>query len=314
MNILVTGADGFAGSWLVRLLLAEGHSVTGTTRPGEPAPNRILSSDERGETTWRQMELANPDSVRHACKGEWDAVVHLAAISASRSAQNDPARAWQINALGTRLLLDILVQNFLNADRTVAVLIVSTAEVYGRTAGEPRPRRETDLPAPLSAYAWSKAGAELAAACYERESGIRVMVARPFPHTGPGQVGLMVPRWLKQLRSGEKEIVTGNPEAVRDYLDVRDVVRAYALLLEHGEPGAVYNVASGSGWTLGAIFETLRASLRVEARLVTRPDPVRTWDVDHLVGDPTRLLTTAQWTPRLPFEKTVTDMINAEAH
>ncbi|MGH7657181.1 MAG: NAD-dependent epimerase/dehydratase family protein [Gemmatimonadales bacterium] len=314
MNVLVTGADGFAGSWLVRLLLTEGHSVTGTTRPGAPAPNRILSGEERAEVTWCGMELAEPDSVSRACTGEWDAVVHLAAVSGSGSAQDHPARAWEVNAVGTGLLLDALAAGRAGADRVVTVLVISSAEVYGRGGAEPRPRRETDPPAPLSAYAWSKAGAELAASCRGGRDGLRVMVARPFPHTGPGQVGLMVPRWLGQLRAGEKEILAGDPEAIRDYLDVRDVVRAYALLLEHGEPGTVYNVARGSGWTLGAIFETLRATLGADARLITRSNPARTWDVDHLVGDPTRLLTTTGWTPRLTFEKTLTDIIDAEAH
>ncbi len=309
MNILVTGADGFVGSWLARRLLEEGHSVSGTVRTGRPAPNRILDDRERGAISWRAMELGNPPSLAAALEGEWDAVVHLAAVSGSGGAERDPATAWQVNAVGTANLLGTLARG---TRRPVTVLVVSSGEVYG--AGEPRPRRETDPVAPRSAYAWSKAGAELAAFSHDNHRNLRVMIARPFPHTGPGQVALLVPRWLARLREGDGEVRIGDPGAVRDYLDVRDVVEAYRLLLDQGEPGAVYNVARGTGFTLGSIFESLRSALGSGARLVARPDPARTWDVDHLVGDPARLTTATGWTPRLSFEQTLADMIDAEAH
>lgn len=309
MKILVTGADGFVGSWLARRLLEEGHALTGTVRTGRPAPNRILSGREREAVAWRAMELGDPSSLVGAVAGDWDAVVHLAAVSGSGGAQRDPGTAWQVNAVGTGNLLATLART---ARHPVTVLVVSTGEVYG--AGEPRPRRETDPVAPRSAYAWSKAGAELAALSREDSGPLRVVVARPFPHTGPGQVDLLVPRWLARVREGAAEVTIGDPEAVRDYLDVRDVVEAYRLLLERGEPGTVYNVARGSGMTLGSIFESLRAALGADARLVARPDPARTWDVDHLVGDPTRLTTATGWAPRLSFEQTLRDMIDAEAH
>jgi GDP-4-dehydro-6-deoxy-D-mannose reductase len=298
------------GSWLARRLLEEGHAVTGTVRTGRPAPNRILTAPEREAVAWRAMELGDPASLAGALGGEWDAVVHLAAVSGSNGAQRDPATAWQVNAVGTANLLTTLAST---ARRPLTVLVVSTGEVYG-SGEQPGPRRETDPVAPRSAYAWSKAGAELAALSRQDGGPLEVMVARPFPHTGPGQVDLLVPRWLARLREGAAEVTIGDPDAVRDYLDVRDVVEAYRLLLERGRPGTIYNVARGSGMTLGGIFESLRAALSADARLVARPDPARTWDVDHLVGDPARLITATGWAPRLSFEQTLRDMIDAEAH
>ncbi|HEX7023507.1 MAG TPA: NAD-dependent epimerase/dehydratase family protein, partial [Gemmatimonadales bacterium] len=216
MNLLVTGADGFVGGWLVRALLAAGHSVTGTARVGG-GPSTVLSAAERDAIEWRELDLGSGPSVMAAARGRWDAVVHLAALSSGTEARRDPGLAWELNAAGTARLVDALQ----NGD--ALLLHVSTGEVYGQ--GSEAPRREEDPVLPCSPYAASKAGGELAVWEATRRSGLRAIVARPFPHTGPGQdTRFVIPALAERLRLarriGAPAINTGNLEPVRDLLDV----------------------------------------------------------------------------------------------
>jgi len=192
VRVLVTGADGFAGSWLVRLLLASGHAVAGTTIG--PGSRSLLTPAERSAVDWRVMHLTDMDSVTAAvdpaASRGWDAVVHLAAIASSREAGKDVGQAWNVNAAGTARLLEAIGHLKATGHSDPLVLLSSTAEVYGRGTGQAR--TETDPVAPLSAYASSKAAAEVALAEAARRHELKAIVARPFPHTGPGQQAIYV--------------------------------------------------------------------------------------------------------------------------
>lgn len=322
MRVLVTGADGFAGTWLVRALLAAGHEVTGTTISATGPGPGLLKPDERSAVDWRVLQLtdmASATAVLAPASGRaWDAVVHLAAIASSREAGKDPGQTWNVNAAGTARLLEAAGQLKQAGQSDPTVLVVSTAEVYGRGTG-PRARSETDPLVPLSSYASSKVAAEVAAAEAARRFGLRVIVARPFPHTGPGQQPIYVaPIFLRALRaaavSGNRTVGTGNLETVRDFLDVRDVAAAYLALLERGRPGETYNVASGTGRTLQELFDTLARLVGTTATAVPDPTLMKSWDVPHLVGDSSRLRAATGWLPRFSFEQTLTDLVNAEAY
>jgi GDP-4-dehydro-6-deoxy-D-mannose reductase len=242
-----------------------------------------------------------------------DAVVHLAAVASVREAGKDPATAWEVNASGTaRLAAGVAA---LDRPESV-VLLVSTGEVYGAGAGVPR--LETDPLRPLSPYAASKVGAETAALDAWRRDGLRVIVVRPFPHTGPGQSSYyVVPAFAARLRearrSGARTVPTGNLEPVRDLLDVRDVVRAYRLLLTRGAPGEAYNVARGTGVSLGEVFRRLAALIGVTAEPVPDPTLVRGVDIPHLVGDSTKLRRATGWAPVISLERTLQELVDAEA-
>jgi len=197
------------------------------------------------------------------------------------------------------------------------LLVVSSAEVYGK--GTATPRRETDPVCPQSPYAASKAGAELAGMEAWRRTGLRVVIARPFPHTGAGQLtNYVVPAFVERLRAakvtGSTEVPTGNLDPVRDLLDVRDVAEAYLGLLAHGVPGETYNIARGEGVTLGHVFERLAVLMGVGAQPVPDPSLVRTADIPHLVGDSAKLRNATGWSPTVSLEQTLREMVDAKAH
>ena len=314
-TVLVTGADGFVGRWLVRALLAGGHDVIGAVQPGPPADDG-LSDSERAAVRWLPLELGDARAVRNVAEHRCDSVVHLAAVASGGDALRDPGHAWAVNAAGTARLLGEYGRQRRAGDADPLVLLVSTAEVYGR--GVTRPRAEGDAPNPCSPYAASKLGAELAARETRERTGLRVVTARAFPHTGPGQdERFVVPAFARRLRgarlAGAKVVKVGNLEPVRDLLDVRDVVSAYLALLARGTPGEVYNVAGGTGYTLEAILGRLAAIVGVDA--IAEPDPelVRPADIPHLVGDASKLRAATGWTPTIPLEQTLRDVVDAQA-
>ncbi len=321
MRVLVTGADGFAGSWLVRALLAGGHHVAGTTLSIGEAGRGILKPEERAAVNWRQVQFADTDSVRAALapdRGGWDAIIHLAAVASSREAGKDPGQCWNVNAAGTVRLLEAVARLIEGGLADPRLLLISTGEVYGRGEGS-RPRLEGDPVAPLSVYASSKLAAEIAVQEAIRRTGLRAMIARPFAHTGPGQQDIYVaPIFLRELRAairtGVQTVTTGNLDTVRDFLDVRDVAAAYLALLERGQDSETYNVSSGQGQTLQGMFDTLAATVGATIQPVLDPNLVRPWDLPHLVGDSTKLREATGWSPRYSFEQTLMDLAHAEAH
>lgn len=316
MKVLVTGAGGFVGRWLLPALVAEGHEVLGTRLPGE-APPAFLSEAERRHVRWLPLDLRDTDSVRAAVDEVPDAVVHLAAIASGAEARRDPGLAWEINAAGTARLADALGARRREDAGDPVLLLISSAEVYGAVAS-PRPRRETDEPAPVSPYAASKLGAEIAALEVARRAGLRVVIARAFPHTGPGQTDrYVVPALARRLKAarrlGAGFVKTGNLEPVRDFLDVRDVVRAYVALLSRGEPGVSYNIASGEGVALRQVFDRLTALIGVSATPEVDRELIRTGDLPHLVGDASRLRARTGWVPRFTLDQTLQDVVDAQA-
>jgi GDP-4-dehydro-6-deoxy-D-mannose reductase len=315
LNVLVTGADGFVGRWVVRALLGRGDAVIGAVRPAGPGLDG-LSEAERRAVRWVPLELGDVESVRRTAGLPVDAVVHLAAVASGTDAMADPGYAWAVNAAGTARLLGELGRRRASDGSDPRVLLASTAEVYG--PGAARPRTETDATTPRSPYAASKLGAELAARETALRTGLRVVVARAFPHTGPGQderfVAAAFARRLRGARLARSRAVkVGNLEPVRDFLDVRDVAAAYVLLLACGESGEVYNVASGEGLTLRDLFERLAAIVGVDA--IAEPDPelIRPADIPHLVGDASKLRSTTGWAPTIPLEQSLRELVDAQA-
>lgn len=315
MKILVTGAAGFVGGALLPRLIKAGHQVTGTHLPGD-AERRFLAPENRARVRWLPLDLRDSASVPGVLEETPDAVIHLAAVASGSEARRDPGSAWEVNAAGTARLADALGARRQGGTGDPLLLLVSTAEVYGNVT-PPRPRTESDPLAPISPYASSKAGAELAALETARRTGLRVIIARPFPHTGPGQtdryvVAAFARRLRAAQRTGERVVKTGNLEPVRDFLDVRDVAEAYLALLERGTPGEVYNVASGEGRSMLQVFNRLSEIIGVRA--APEPDPAfaRSADLMHLVGDASRLRMATGWAPRIAFDQTLQDLVNAQ--
>lgn len=316
MKVLVTGAAGFVGRWLLPELVAANHEVLGTRLPGE-SPPAFLPESARRLVRWLPLDLREMDSVRAAVDEVPDAVIHLAAIASGAEARRDPGLAWDVNAGGTARLADALGQQRQAGVGDPLLLLISTAEVYGLLP-VPRPRLEDDPLVPISPYASSKLGAEVAAMEVARRTGLRVIVARAFPHTGPGQTDrYVVPAFAHRLKAarrlGARVVKTGNLEPVRDFLDVRDVVAAYLALLTRGRAGEAYNVASGVGRSLQSIFQRLGELLHVTAIPEVDPQLARTADLPHLVGDASLLHSVTGWAPRIAFDRTLEDVVHAQA-
>ncbi|HTY05107.1 MAG TPA: GDP-mannose 4,6-dehydratase [Gemmatimonadales bacterium] len=318
MKVLVTGADGFVGRWMIRRLLTDGHEVFGALRPTRASHDDGLTDAERQAVRWMPLELTDAESVRMAVDLPYDAVIHLAAVASGPEAAKDPGHAWTVNAVGTARVAYVLAEARRLGRADPVLLLVSTAEVYGR-ATDGRPRVETDALAPCSPYAASKVGAETAVFEAWRRTGLRAVVARAFAHTGPGQdTRFVVPAFAQRLRYakqiGAPVVKVGNLDPVREFLDVRDVVDAYARLLTTGVPGEAYNVAGGQGIGLRDLFD--RVARRLEANVIPEADPelMRPADIPHLVGDGTKLRRATGWAPVHTFEDTLRDAVDAQAH
>ena len=318
MKVLITGADGFVGRWMIRRLLADGHEVFGALRPAATSHQDGLTDTERESVRWIPLELASAESVRMAVDLPYDAVIHLAAVASGPEAARDPGYAWTVNAAGTARIAYVLAEARRTGRADPLFLLVSTGEVYGR-GSDGRPRKETDVLLPCSPYASSKVGAETAAFEAWRRTGLRVVVARAFAHTGPGQdTRFVVPAFAQRLRYakqiGAPVVKVGNLEPVREFLDVRDVVDAYARLLTKGVPGEAYNVAGGQGIGLRDLFDRVAAQLDVRVIPETDPELMRPADIPNLVGDGAKLRAATGWTPTHTLDDTLRDTVDAQAH
>jgi GDP-4-dehydro-6-deoxy-D-mannose reductase len=312
VKALVTGANGFVGGWLIRALLEEGHEIVGATGPA--AVPGVLTPAEREQVTWVVLDLNDSTSVEACATLAVDWVVHLAAVSSVSLSMSQPVDTWRVNLMGTVALFEALAAH--RGRRDLRVLLASTAEVYG--PGIREPRLETDRLNPVTPYAASKAAAELAALEIYRRTSLDVLIARPFPHSGPGQSSRFVlPAFIERLRIAGRArapvVKTGNLEPVRDFLDVRDVSAAYLALLNRGSAGEIYNVATGRGLALEEVFYRIADRLGHHAIPERDTALARGSDIPHLVGNPEKLRSATGWSPRFTLDQTLQSMIDAEA-
>ena len=308
MKVLVTGANGFVGRTVVRRLLAEGNSVIAAVGPGASgspgAPNLTTVS----------LDLANDVSVRACVAEPVDAVIHLAAIALSRAADRDPAMAWSVNAEGTGKLTAALAGAAARWSTPPLFLLASTADVY---AWQQRPIKEADCVQPSTAYSASKLGAELAAGQAARCGGLKVIIARPFLASGAGQDdSFWIPARCKMLREAKRNgwaaVPVGDLTAVRDFLHVDDVADAYALLLQRGTPGEVYNIASGRAVTLDEIHTRLEQLLDIAPKREVDGSQVRKEARPYLVGDAAKLRAATGWRPGRTLDDILRDVLDAQ--
>ena len=308
MKVLVTGANGFVGRSVVRRLLAEGDSVVAALGPG------AAGSPAAANLATVPLDLANDVSVRACFAEPVDAVIHLAAIALSRAADRDPGLAWSVNAKGTGKLAAALARAAARWPTPPLLLLASTAEVYG---WQQRPIKEEDGIQPTTPYSASKLGAELAAEQVGRCCGLKVIIARPFPHSGAGQDdSFWIParcRMLREVkRNGWAAVPVGDLTAVRDFLHVDDVADAYALLLTRGTPGEVYNIASGRPVTLDEIHTRLEQLLGITPKREVDASQVRREARPYLVGDAAKLRAATGWRPARTLDDMLRDVLDAQ--
>ena len=313
---LVTGAAGFVGRYVARALLDAGWEVTGTALAPDAAGASAMP-----ELRWVYGDLRELAHVHEAVQvARPDLVIHLAAISHLPTAANDPAMAWDVNVTATVRLLHALSQAHAAGTLAPRVLVIGSAEQYGRQ--EPHVERLTESHPllPRTVYAATKVAQEVAALQTWRATGLPVVGVRPFNHSGAGQdprflLPALVARALTlRAQPAGTPLVLGNSTPIRDFLHVRDVVAAYIALGQHGEPGAVYNVASGVGRSVRDVAERILARVGLHTTLHEDPALVRPVDVPALVGDPARLQSVTGWRPTLTFDDLLDDLLHAATH
>ncbi len=306
MKFLITGAAGFAGAHLINELTTHGHECIATDLAIErplPGAAACASLDIRDRSALDEL-------IRRI---QPEACIHLAGITYVPDGASNPDLMLSVNIRGTTNLLHGLRIHAPNA----RLLTVSTAHVYG-VGPRGAPLSEDAPLRPLSLYAISKAAADIATLAFTSQHRLHGMVARPNNHTGPGQQSRFVAGafagQVRDIAAGRAapRISVGNLDSERDFMDVRDVVRAYRLIVEQGQPGQAYNIASDNTVRIGDMLDTLCRLAGVAPELKTDPELVRPTDWSPSL-DTSRLVRETGWAIRIPFEQTLRDMLDETA-
>ena len=318
MRALVTGAAGFAGQWLCRELLHSGWEVWGA-RLDDTLPPGALDAEAASAVHWWSGDLRAASAAHGAIDAaKPDALFHLAGIAHVVSANADPAATLDVNVIAaSRILGDVRTRRAAGTLDPV-VVIAGSGEQYGRHARSEMPLTEDAAQNPMGIYAASKVAQEVLALEAHRTGGVRVICARPFNHSGPGQSpSFVIPALVRRavaLRGTATPLVMGNTDTIRDFSHVADVARAYVALAERGTPGESYNIASGAGTDMATLANRILALAGVEAKLQSDPALVRPADVPALVGSAAKLRAETGWAPRHSLDTILEELIRAASH
>jgi GDP-4-dehydro-6-deoxy-D-mannose reductase len=279
MNVFVTGGSGFVGTHLV-------HHLT-----------------ESGDTVWAPMvDITNPGELDAALAsapgGPPSVVYHLAGQADVGLSWNDVHLTWMVNTVGTVNVLEALFRHAPKA----RVVLVSSAEVYGRVSADDLPIAELRPTSTSSPYGASKIAAEVAGLFAANQRGQHVVIARPFNHIGVGQSpGFILPAVAKQIAEAERDgldiVRLGNLDAQRDLTAVQDVVRAYRLLAQHGNLGEIYNICRSEPVRIGDLVDAMVAKSLRPLRVELDPERLRPSDIPIQFGDSTKLRKDTGWEP-----------------
>lgn len=311
MRALITGITGFAGSHLAEFLLKEQPEVEvfGTYRWRSRMDNIEHLTDK---VTLLEADLRDYTSIAGALeRSRPDYIFHLAAQSFVPASWKAPHDTLHTNVLGQTNIFEAV--RALKLDPVVQ--IACSSEEYGLVQPDETPIKETNPLRPLSPYAVSKVSQDFLGYQYFQSYGLKAIRTRGFNHTGPrrGQV-FVTSNFCSQVAAielglQEPVIRVGNLDAVRDFTDVRDMVRGYWLAVTKAKPGEVYNIATGSGITIRELLDRILAQSKVEVKVETDPERLRPSDVEILIGDSSKFRADTGWEPLIPFEKTLTDLL-----
>jgi GDP-4-dehydro-6-deoxy-D-mannose reductase len=309
LKALITGISGFVGSHLAEHLLESSDWEVAGTVFG-PYDN---ISDLCGRLELYPAELSRLDVMTFILEqAQPDIIFHLAAQPLVSASRRDP---WGTLETNIRMQLNVL-EGVARVRPECQVLVVGSSEEYGLVSPEDLPMDEDTPLRPLSAYALSKVTQDLMGLQYALTHKLPVIRVRPFNHIGPRQrPGFVAPDLASQIAAAELGLQpailqVGNLEARRDFSDVRDVVRAYVMLITHGEPGNVYNVGSGESHSIQELLDRLLAMSQVSIKVVQDPQRMRPSDVPEVVCDASRIRDHTGWEPEIPFEQSLQDILD----
>jgi GDP-4-dehydro-6-deoxy-D-mannose reductase len=315
MRVLITGVTGFAGSHLADHILAHHPEVevhgTRRWRSKEDAADHLA-----GRIAFHECDITDAHNVDQViARVRPDRIFHLAAQSYIPVSWDSPAETFQTNVVGQCNLFEA-IRRLRPDGYDPVVQIAGSSEEYGLVDPAHLPIRETTPLAPLSPYAVSKVAQDLMGYQYWRSYRLRVVRTRAFNHEGPRRGAVFVIstfcRQIVEIEQGLRPPIlqVGNLDAVRDFSDVRDIVRAYWLATERGEPGEVYNISADRGYRIGEVLDRLLRIAGLEhVRVEVDPARLRPSDVPVLIGDSTKFRQATGWEPRFPFEQTLRDSL-----
>jgi GDP-4-dehydro-6-deoxy-D-mannose reductase len=310
LKVFITGIEGFVGGHLANHLLTRNYEVSGTVWNENEIPALKESLPSVG---LYPADIRYHDVMEQILKSTSpDTIVHLAAQSSGAYSYKNPRLTFEVNVLGTVNLLEAIAQETPDA----RVVMVCSADVYGKVEEDQIPIRETTPFRPINPYSVSKVTQDFLGIQYYYSHGLNIVRVRSFPHTGPGQNPVFaLPSFARQISEIEstefpKPMSVGDLGVIRDYLDVEDVVKAYALLIEQGEAGDVYNVASGVGHSLRDLLELMLSLSAREIEVVEDPALFRPSDIPILVGDATKFRELTGWRPTVEMKETLRRLLD----
>ncbi len=308
---LITGITGFAGSFLAEHLLAIGGYEVAGTYLTQPSLSNIAQI--RDKTRAVQIDLNDGPLVEKIIKEESpEYIFHLAALTAPGESFENPSE-FIVNNIAAQINL---LEGVRKAKISPRVLIVSSAEVYGNIKTSDLPIDESTPLAPVNPYAVSKVAQDFLGMQYFLSYKMPIVRVRPFNHIGPRQspnfVVASFAQKIAEIERGNTEPIlrVGNLSAKRDFTDVRDIVRGYALLLEKGNAGDVYNIGSGKAYQILDILNNLLSNSRKKIKVEADKQLIRPIDVPELLCDNSKILKTTGWKPSIPIEKTLRDTLD----
>jgi GDP-4-dehydro-6-deoxy-D-mannose reductase len=307
MRAFITGATGFAGSHLVDHLLDNGYDVAALVHA---ASSHQELPDAPGVRPYPGDLLDLASLTAAVADAAPDVIFHLAGQAYPARSWGDPARTIAINTGGTANLLEAAVA--LGRPR---VVVVTSAEMYGALDAADLPLTETAVPRPRHPYGVSKMAAGELVRVYHDRYGLPVVEARPFNHIGPRQApGFVVPDFASQLAAvglglGAAEMRVGNLDAQRDFTDVRDVVRAYRLLAEGGEPGQAYLICSGRPVAIRDLLDEMLDLLGQPVAVTLDPARLKPSDTPCIYGSYAKLAARTDWAPAIPLRQSLADAL-----
>lgn len=299
MRALITGITGFVGKYLEKHLILQGAEVFGTSR-NSTMSNRYYTTDLSD----------NEDISRIIKKVKPTHIFHLAGFSNVKESWKNIKETFESNTMKTINLLDAVAKT----DSDIRVITIGSSEEYGMVHNpESKIAEETSIN-PSNPYGMSKAAISQLIKQYHQSCGLDVVHLRPFNHIGPGQrLGFVTSDFAYQIamtnkRKTDKDIKVGNLEAVRDFTDVRDIVKAYYLIAQKGQAGEIYNVSSGKGTKIQAILDLIVSFSDAEVKIVRDKERLRPSDIPFYVGNNSKLKKITNWEPEITLHQSLKDI------
>jgi GDP-4-dehydro-6-deoxy-D-mannose reductase len=309
MKAIITGISGFVGSHLADLLISKGFEVHGTIRWRSKRDNILHIEDK---ITLHECDIKDASSVRKTIlESRARYIFHLAAQSFVHTSWAAPGETLMTNLQGQLNVLETMR----DIDWECRCLVIGSSEEYGKVTEDELPITEENALRPLSPYGVSKVAQDLLAYQYHQSFGTDLVRTRAFNHTGPRRGEVFVTsnfaKQIAEIEAGKKEpiIMVGNLEAQRDFSDVRDVARAYLMAIEKCESGEVYNICSGKAIKIQGLLDMLLAQTDAKIEIKQDPARLRPSDVMVLQGSAEKFKKATGWEPEIPFEQTVTDLL-----